>query len=86
MRKGSKSLKYRLSNPSRTVSGSSPALTANLNLKLMGKYIIQDWMGNHLFKNHTFTSFEEGWDFISENIKEEYEDDGTYDDYYVIEI
>ena len=52
----------------------------------MGKYIIQDWMGNHLFKRHTFTSFEEGWDFIYENIKEEYEDDGTYDDYYVIEI
>ena len=52
----------------------------------MKKYIIQDWMSNHLFKDHTFTSFESGWDFIYENIKEEYEDDGTYDDYYVIEI
>ena len=52
----------------------------------MGKYIIQDWAGNHLFKEHTFTCFETAWDFIYENIKEEYEDDGTYDDYYVIEI
>ena len=43
-------------------------------------------MGNRLFTNHTFTSFEDGWEFIYENIKEEYEEDGTYDDYYVIEI
>lgn len=52
----------------------------------MSKYIIQDWMSNHLFKNHIFITFEEGWDFIYENIKEEYEGDGTYDDYYIVEI
>jgi len=52
----------------------------------MGKYIIEDWAGNHLFKNHKFTSFQDAWDFIYENIKEETEDDGTYDDYFVVEI
>jgi hypothetical protein len=52
----------------------------------MGKWIIEDWMGNHIFRDHTFTSFEAGWDFIYENIEEEYEGNGTYDYYYVIEI
>jgi hypothetical protein len=66
--------------------GSIPLLVPNLNLKLMGKYIIHDWMGNHIFRNYTFTTFEAGWDFIYENIKLEYEDNHTYDDFYVVEI
>lgn len=38
MRKGSESFKYRLSNPSRTVSGSSPVLTTKKKrLKIVGK-------------------------------------------------
>lgn len=51
----------------------------------MKTYIIKDWAGNHLFPEETFDSFEEGWDFIHENVIEEYEDDGTFDDYYVVE-
>ena len=48
------------------------------------KYIIKDWAGNHLFKNKTFKTFDDGWDFIRENVQEETEDDGTYDDYLVV--
>ena len=48
------------------------------------KYIIQDWAGNHLFKDKTFDSYEEGWEFIYANVSEETENDGTYDDYYVV--
>jgi hypothetical protein len=50
----------------------------------MTKFIIQDWAGNHLFKDKEFNSFEEGWEFIYENVQEETEDDGTYEDLYVI--
>ena len=50
-----------------------------------GNFIVVDWAGNHLFKDRVFSSFENGWSFITENIKEEFEDDGTYDDYFVIE-
>lgn len=49
------------------------------------KFIIIDWANNHLFKDRVFNSFEEGWNFIRENVKEESEEDGTYDDYFVIE-
>lgn len=52
----------------------------------MKTYIIEDWAGNHLFKDTVFNSHGEGWDFIYENVKEDYEDDGTYDDYFVVEI
>ena len=51
-----------------------------------GKWIIEDWAGNHLFQDKVFDSFEDGWDFIYQNIEEETEDDGTYDDYYVVEL
>jgi hypothetical protein len=54
--------------------------------KAGGKWIIQDWAGNHLFTDKVFDSFEDGWDFIYENVKEETEDDGTYDDYFVVEL
>lgn len=50
----------------------------------MNEFIIVDWADNHLFKDKIFNSFEDGWDFIRENISEETEDDSTYDDYYVI--
>ena len=49
------------------------------------KYIIVDWANNHLFKDKVFNTPEEGMDFIYENVKEENEDDGTYDDYFVVE-
>lgn len=47
------------------------------------KYIIKDWAGNTLFKGKTFDTYEDGWNFIYENVKEEVEGDGTYDDYRV---
>lgn len=49
-------------------------------------YIIQDWAGNRMFPNNTFDTFEDCWDFIYENIKEEVEGDWTYDDVFAIEI
>jgi len=52
----------------------------------MDKYVITDWAGNRLFPNIEFTDFDEAWLFIYENVEEETEDDGTYDDYYVILI
>lgn len=47
------------------------------------KFIILDWMGNHIFKNQIFDSFEEGWDFIYINFPEE---DDNFDDFYVTEV
>lgn len=43
-------------------------------------YIIEDWAGNHLFKDKTFKSFEDGWEFLYELCLE----DEDYEDYYVI--
>ena len=48
----------------------------------MEKYIIEDWAGNRISPNKVFDSFEDGWEWIMENIEEEEEEDGTYDDYY----
>lgn len=48
------------------------------------KYIIKDWAGNHLFRDEVFKTFEDGWAFIYDNVEEETEDDGTYDDYFVV--
>lgn len=47
---------------------------------LIKKYVIEDWMGNSLFTEMEFNNYQEAWDFIYENVKEE---DGTYDYYYV---
>ena len=46
---------------------------------------IEDWAGNTMFNGKTFDSFDDGWAYIYENIKEETEGDGTYDDVFVIE-
>lgn len=56
------------------------------NLKAQNYFIIQDWMSNHLFTDKTFDSFDEAWSYIYENVEEEYEGDGTYEDYYAIEV
>lgn len=53
-------------------------------------YIIQDWAGNHLFTDKVFKSFEDGWEFIYDNIdnstfdKTQNEDDDEYQEYFVI--
>jgi len=51
---------------------------------LIKKYVIEDWAGNSLFTEKEFETYEDGWEFVHENVKEEYEGDGTYDDYYVM--
>lgn len=48
----------------------------------MKDWIITDWAGNHLFINEAFESFEDGWEFIYENIKQENED--GWSSYFVI--
>ena len=48
------------------------------------KWIIQDWTGKNIFPNKEFESFEEGWEFVYENIQEEFEDGGTYEDIHVV--
>ena len=47
----------------------------------MKKWIIIDWAYNRLFPKMEFESFEDGWDFIYENIEDE---DNAYDDIFVI--
>lgn len=49
-------------------------------------YKIIDWAGNEIFPDKEFETLEDGWDYIYENIQEEFEDDGTYEEYWVIEI
>jgi hypothetical protein len=46
----------------------------------MVEYIIEDWAGNHLFKDKVFESFEDGWDFIMQ----QFPDEDDLQDYYVI--
>lgn len=48
-------------------------------------FIIIDWTGRVLFNGQEFEDFETAWGFIYENIPEEYEGDGTYDDVFVVE-
>lgn len=57
----------------------------------MKTFIIIDWAGNHLFRNKTFNSFEEGWDFIYKNVdnsefeRTQNDNDDNYQEYEVIE-
>lgn len=46
------------------------------------KFIIQDWMGNRMFPKKSFDSFEEGWEFIYENV----EDEESYEDIFVEKV
>jgi len=54
-------------------------------------FIIQDWAGNHLFKDKTFSSFDSAWSFIYANVdNSEYDrtqnmNDDNYQEYFVIE-
>lgn len=56
----------------------------------MDTFIIIDWAGNHLFKDKEFETFEEGWEYIYENVNNSKydetgnEDDNEYQEYYVI--
>lgn len=55
------------------------------------KFIIQDWAGNHLFRDKVFNSFDDAWDFIYENVdNSEFDEtqnnnDDNYQEYFVIE-
>ena len=46
-----------------------------------GKWIIMDWAYNRMFVTKEFDSFEDGWDFIYENIEDV---DNAYDDIFVV--
>jgi hypothetical protein len=58
----------------------------------MKTYIIKDWAGNHLFIDKKFESFDDGWEFIYENIdnslydKTNNDNDDNYQEYYVIKL
>lgn len=54
----------------------------------MSKFIIQDWAGNHLFKDKVFESFDDGWSFLDEHFNHlsDREKDDELGEYYVIEI
>lgn len=55
------------------------------------KFIIKDWAGNHLFTDKTFDTFEDGWEFIYENVDNSKfeasgnDDDNEYQEYFVVE-
>ena len=46
-----------------------------------GKWIIMGWAYNRMFATREFASFEDGWEFIYENIEDE---DNAYDDIFVV--
>ena len=46
-----------------------------------GKWIIMDWVYNRMFVTKEFESFEDGWEFIYENIEDV---DNAYDDIFVV--
>ena len=56
----------------------------------MDTFIITDWAGNHLLKDKEFETFEDGWEYIYENVdNSKYdetgnEDDNEYQEFYVI--
>jgi hypothetical protein len=45
------------------------------------EFMIEDWAGNRMFPEKTFSTFEDGWDFIYSNV----EDEEMYQDVYVVE-
>lgn len=58
----------------------------------MEKFIIQDWAGNHLFTSKVFSSFEDGWNFIYENVdnsefeRTQNDNDDNYQEYEVVNV
>ena len=55
-------------------------------------FIIEDWAGNRMFPNKTFKTFEDGWEFIYNNVdnslfdKTQNDNDNVYQDIFVIKI
>jgi hypothetical protein len=45
------------------------------------RFVIEDWAGNHLFREKTFDSYLDGWDFIYL----QFPDEEDLSDYYVVE-
>lgn len=55
-------------------------------MKRLKQWKIVDWAGNEIDANgETFDSFDDAWSWIHEFIPEDETDDGTYDDYFVVE-
>lgn len=57
--------------------------TIGFDIESSNEYIIQDWAGNRMFPTKTFDSFEDGWEYIYENIEDE---EGAYEDVYVLRV
>lgn len=59
---------------------------------MKNKWTIQDWAGNHLFKDKVFSTFQDGWEFIYNNIdnslydKTQDDNDNEYQEYYVTQV
>jgi hypothetical protein len=47
----------------------------------MKNFIIIDWANNLMFDGIDFETFQDGWDYIYENV----EDDEMYEDLFVVE-
>lgn len=48
----------------------------------MAKWIIEDWAGNHLFKEQVFDNQEDGFDFLLEQFPE----DEDLQEYFVVPL
>jgi len=42
-------------------------------------YVICDWTGRNIFPGRTFPTFQDGWGFVCENVK----DESSWEDIYV---
>jgi hypothetical protein len=51
-------------------------------MEIKQQFIVQDWAGNHLFREKVFDSYEDGWDFLLETFPE----DEDLQEYYIIPI
>jgi len=55
-------------------------------------WIIESWTGRRLFPDRKFDTFEEGWDFIYQNVdnsvynESQNDNDNVYQDLYVEEV
>lgn len=66
-------------------------ITESLSKRANVSFIIQDWAGNRMFPDKTFESFEDGWEFVYENVDNSKfdlsgdDDDSVFQDIYVVE-
>lgn len=47
-------------------------------------YVIEDWAGNRVFPDKEFSDFDDGWEFLWNHFSEELDNEGFFDDLYVV--